>query len=67
MVQGLNGKLEIAFTQMTKMPWGSWESAGDKSEYVTQISTYIMQTVPLYKSWIVNPSHFSFFCDSFVL
>jgi len=52
--------MEPAFTQMTRMPWSSWESVGDQSEYVNQISTYIQQSVPLYAFWLTNFSHFGF-------
>eukprot|EP01117_Protostelium_nocturnum_P012058 TRINITY_DN4417_c0_g1_i1.p1 TRINITY_DN4417_c0_g1~~TRINITY_DN4417_c0_g1_i1.p1 ORF type:complete len:781 (+),score=218.28 TRINITY_DN4417_c0_g1_i1:86-2428(+) len=65
--KGLENKLETALTQMTKMPWGSWESVGDQSDYVNQLSTYINQSIPIYRSWIVNPTHFNFFCDLFIM
>jgi hypothetical protein len=68
LVTVLENKMEhAALSSMTKMPWGSWESVGDQSDYVNQISTYINQSVPLYSYWLSNPSHFRFFCDSFVL
>lgn len=49
---------------MSKMPWGSWDTVGDQSDYVNQFSTYISQTVPLYNDWL-SPIHSRFFCDSF--
>ena len=67
MVRGLEVKVEAALLQMTKMPWASWEAVEDQSEYVNQLSTYVNQTVPLYMNWLANPSHFQYFCDSFVL
>jgi hypothetical protein len=67
LVSALENKLELALTQMIKMPWGSWESVGDQSDYVNQISTYISQSVPMYNTCLANPAHFRFFCDSFVL
>ena len=67
LVRGLESKLEPAFTSMTKMPWVSWESVEDQSEYVNQITTYVQQTVPVIMDWLMSPAHFSFFCDSFCL
>jgi hypothetical protein len=67
LVYGLEAKLEPAFLQMTKMPWASWETVGDQSEYVNHISTYIDQSVPIYHNWLSNSAHFSYFCDYFVL
>jgi flagellar hook-basal body complex protein FliE len=65
LVQGLEGKLAPALVSMTKMPWNTWESVGDQSPYVNQISTYISQTIPMYATWLKD-AHFRFFCDSFV-
>jgi len=67
LVNGLEVKMEPALTQMRTMPWGSWETVETESEYVHQVSTYVGQSIPLYQSWIANPAHFRFFCDSFVL
>lgn len=50
---------------MSKMPWVSWDTVGDQSDYVNQFSTYISQTVPLYNDWL-SPIHSRFFCDEFV-
>jgi hypothetical protein len=65
LVAGLEGRLATALVNMTKMPWNSWQSVGDQSEYVNQISTYLSQSVPTYAAWLKD-LHFRFFCDSFV-
>eukprot|EP01114_Cavostelium_apophysatum_P021812 TRINITY_DN7705_c0_g1_i1.p1 TRINITY_DN7705_c0_g1~~TRINITY_DN7705_c0_g1_i1.p1 ORF type:complete len:856 (+),score=183.73 TRINITY_DN7705_c0_g1_i1:75-2642(+) len=64
-VQGLATKVEPALVQMSKMPWGSWESVNDQSDYVNQLSIYLQQSVPIYCNWLVDPGHFRFVLDSF--
>jgi len=66
MISRLHVKIEPAFATMTRVNWAVWESVGDQSEYVNQISTCIAQTVPIYHDWLSNTIHFTFFCDSFL-
>lgn len=42
LVNALQNKIEPALVQMTKMPWSSWESVEDQSDYVNQISTAVL-------------------------
>ena len=65
LVLNLQTKVDVAFSQMLKMPWASWESVGDQSEYVNQFHTYVSQSVPLYNDWL-SAIHFRYFCDSFI-
>eukprot|EP01119_Soliformovum_irregulare_P016119 TRINITY_DN462_c5_g1_i2.p1 TRINITY_DN462_c5_g1~~TRINITY_DN462_c5_g1_i2.p1 ORF type:complete len:831 (-),score=285.75 TRINITY_DN462_c5_g1_i2:80-2338(-) len=65
LVHGLVNKLIPALDTMVKMPWASWESVEDQSDYVNQINTLVRQSVPTFNEWLSNPAHFTFFCESF--
>ncbi|KAL6064374.1 Vacuolar protein sorting-associated protein 53 [Balamuthia mandrillaris] len=52
LVRGLEGKLEPALAEMTKMSWATWEAVGDQSAYVTHILTVLSETIPLYRTWL---------------
>jgi hypothetical protein len=59
--------MEPALNTMTRMPWGSWDTVEDQSEYVNQISIFINQSIPMYIDWLPNQNHFKFFADNFAL
>ena len=63
LLAGLLTKVRDVLGQMVQMPWGSWSVVGDQSPYVTQFSTYVAQTVPLYNDWL-SPIHFRVFCEA---
>jgi len=64
LVGGLETKMELPLSNMIKMPWITWDSVGDQSEYVNIINFNINETVPIYREWL-SPLYFRFFCDKF--
>ena len=59
------GKIEPALVHMSKMPWGSWESEGDQSDYVNQIATYTEQTATIFSRWLNNNDYYRYVLDLF--
>ncbi|KAJ3393548.1 Vacuolar protein sorting-associated protein 53 [Entophlyctis sp. JEL0112] len=54
-----------AFTVMLKRPWGTMDSVGDQSEYISLISTSVMNSVAFIRHYITAPKYLRIFCDKF--
>jgi len=65
LVLSLENKIEPSFNNLLKMPWSTWETVDDQSEYVNGLCATITQTATSFGSWL-NEQHFKFFCDSFI-
>jgi hypothetical protein len=61
-VKGFGFRLGKILHLMTKMPWGTWESVGDQSSYVTQVNSMFAQYVPPVASNLSDAYHL-FFCN----
>ena len=61
----LKKRVDSALDLMEKINWINFDYVGDQSNYVNQIGLIIRTSVPLFNSWL-SPTHFRFFCESFV-
>ena len=62
LVLGLETRLELELQGMTRLQWGSMETVGDQSEYVSAISAVAATSIPLISS-LLSPVYFQFFVD----
>jgi len=51
---------------MVKVTWGTMQSVGDQSDYMTQLVSALKIILPIIKKTLVNPVHQKFFLDKFV-
>ena len=65
LVDGLEQQLEPFLTNLVKMPWASWESVGDQSDYVVEIEQLVEQYVPTIRQ-MLPALYFNSFYDKFV-
>ncbi|XP_064392979.1 vacuolar protein sorting-associated protein 53 homolog [Halichondria panicea] len=66
LVQDLENLCTSAFNAMVKIPWGSVESVGDSSPYVTTVGSHIRNTVPVLRETLSSArKYFINFCHKF--
>ena len=65
LVDGLQHQLEPYLINLVKMPWASWESVGDQSDYVVEMEQLVEQYVPTVRQ-MLPALYFNSFCDKFV-
>ncbi|KAJ3071482.1 Vacuolar protein sorting-associated protein 53 [Podochytrium sp. JEL0797] len=56
---------DSAITVMLKRPWGTMDSVGDQSEYITLISTSLTNSVALIRKYLTTPKYLRTFFDKF--
>ncbi|KAJ0762596.1 putative vacuolar protein sorting-associated protein [Helianthus annuus] len=62
LVNGLETKFDTEMLTMTRVSWGTLESVGDQSEYVTNIKMILNGSIPVLGS-LLSPVYFQFFLD----
>ncbi|KAJ3379710.1 Vacuolar protein sorting-associated protein 53 [Lobulomyces angularis] len=65
LVKCIGSSVDPALYNMSKVPWGSIESVGDQSEYITMIAQILSQLVGTVKKSLGGPKFFKTFCDKF--
>lgn len=65
LILSLESKLEPALQEMVSLKWASWDTVGDHSPFVTQISNVLTSSVPIYAKYI-STNYFKFFTDKFL-
>ncbi|XP_064460865.1 vacuolar protein sorting-associated protein 53 homolog isoform X2 [Ornithodoros turicata] len=66
LVQDLEAACEPPLTAMVKTQWGSVETVGDQSSYVTAITSHLRQMLPLVRDNLSNSrKYFTQFCVRF--
>lgn len=66
LVQDLEAACEPPLTAMVKTQWGSVETVGDQSSYVTAITSHLHQMLPLVRDNLANSrKYFTQFCVRF--
>ncbi|KAL7749580.1 Vacuolar protein sorting-associated protein 53 [Sorochytrium milnesiophthora] len=63
LVKAFDTSFDPAFTLMSKMPWGTVQSVGDQSEYVTMMGNVVTEVMPTIQKGISNGKYFKTFCD----
>ncbi|CAH1763587.1 12480_t:CDS:10 [Entrophospora sp. SA101] len=66
LIRGIELCYEPALVSMTKIHWGTLESVGDQSEYVTMFQTTLKSCVVSAHKDITNDKYYESFCDKFV-
>ncbi|CAG8566118.1 2862_t:CDS:10 [Paraglomus occultum] len=66
LVRGVELSCEPALSSMSRIPWGTLDSVGDQSEYISQLQTILNQYMVLINENISSPRYFRSFCDKFV-
>lgn len=66
LVRGITNCVDPALISMVKMSWGTVESVGDQSEYVSMIATLLTQSVTNVNRAFGSAKYFRVFCDKFV-
>ncbi|KAG1455215.1 hypothetical protein G6F46_007864 [Rhizopus delemar] len=64
-VKGMDHALEPYFLQMMRLPWGTMDSVGDQSDYVTSVMDIVKRYTSVIGRTISNKRYFRTFCDRF--
>lgn len=64
-VRSLEQAFDPQLVQMTKLPWGSMDTVGDQSDYVSQILDIIKRNVTVVGRIIANRRYYRTFNDRF--
>lgn len=64
-VKGMDQALEPYFLQMMRLPWGTMDSVGDQSDYVTSVMDIVKRYTSVIGRTISNKRYFRTFCDRF--
>jgi hypothetical protein len=56
---------EGALVTMIRKPWAALEAVGDQSDYVTSISTNVLNTASVIKKALAVQKYYRSFCDKF--
>lgn len=65
LIRGIEINCDPALTVMSKIPWGTLQSVGDQSEYITMIGSVLNECIPIMKDGLGNVKYFKMFCDKF--
>ncbi|KAI9208319.1 Vps53-like protein [Polychytrium aggregatum] len=65
LIRGFENSIEPALVAMSKRNWGTLESVGDQSEYVTQIGNVLSASAAVLRSSLSGQKYFRTFCDKF--
>ncbi|KAK9760571.1 Vacuolar protein sorting-associated protein 53 [Basidiobolus ranarum] len=66
LVQGIDTLCESKLNAMTKVTWGTVDTAKNQLEYVTGLGTILEENVAIIRQSITNEKYFRTFCDKFV-
>ncbi|RKP36770.1 vacuolar protein sorting 53 [Dimargaris cristalligena] len=66
LIRGIESCCESAFSAMLKIPWGTLESVGDQSDYVTMVIATLRLCVGVIRRSLTNGRYIRTFCDKFV-
>ncbi|CAO3673961.1 unnamed protein product [Rhizopus microsporus] len=64
-IKSIDQVLDTQFLQMTRLPWGTMDSVGDQSDYVTQIMDIIKRYTTIIGKTVSNKRYYRTFCDRF--
>mmetsp|Transcript_50232 Transcript_50232/g.98478 ORF Transcript_50232/g.98478 Transcript_50232/m.98478 type:complete len:804 (-) Transcript_50232:278-2689(-) len=65
LAQGVSASLEKELGNMIKLPWSTWESVGDQSEYVLGVNRELNELLPVAKA-LLTQRYYNFFCTQLV-
>jgi len=66
LVMSLMNSIDMHLHTMSKMPWGTYNSVGDQSDYVLQLTETLEEEFPRVATELPS-QHFQFACDSFII
>ncbi|CAO3653139.1 unnamed protein product [Cunninghamella echinulata] len=64
-IRCLSSSFEPFFQIMTRLPWGSMETVGDQSDYITQLQDSATKFIRVAGTNIANKRYYRTFCDRF--
>lgn len=64
-IKNLEQAFDPYFQQMIKLPWGTMDTVGDQSDYVSQIVDIIRRNVTVVGRVVANKRYFRTFNDRF--